>query len=185
MHVCSYLRRLMAGVFFASYGAAHAGTIRPLICGVDDPHPADIAGVYAQTDEKVGVRLAIRQDGTAALSKDVFPLRATAGGIVRMAGPIYSNDWPKDEFAFEGVSSRSGDPVTRRYKRVHSGESLEILDISDPSNPIKLSPQKPNSPFPWTTTAVVASLIVGGLVGRHYGVRSKNSHTAAQSSQAD
>ena len=99
-----------------------------------------------------------------------------------MAGPMYCNEWPRDEFAFEGFSKDAGEPVKRRYKLDYNRKSLEIVDISDPSNPIKLSPQKTDGPLPWTTTAAVASLIVGVLVGRYYGMRTKKSPAAAQPS---
>ena len=181
MHVCSYLGRLIFSVFLASYGAAYSGTIRPLICGVDDLRPADIAGVYVHTSRNGGLRLEIRADGTASLGQNVFPFRATAGGIVRMAGALHSNDWPQDEFAFEGFSPDTWESVSRRYKIAYKGEVREILDISNPSQPLSMNPERPS--FPWTTTAVVASLIVGGLVGRHYGMRSERLHIAAQSSR--
>jgi hypothetical protein len=139
-----------------------------------------IAELYEGAD---GRGRGVDRSGGSYIVDRTPPGTSLAGGIIIVGGWNTADNWPRDEFAFEGFSSHSGEPVTRRYKLAHNGESLEILDISDPTNPIKLSPQKPEGPFPWTTTAVVASLIVGGLVGRHYGMRSKKSHIAARSSQ--
>jgi hypothetical protein len=160
------------------------------------------AGIYEHSTAETYVRLQVGEGGIAELYEgaddhgrgvdrsggsyiiDGAPQGTSlAGGVILVAGWNTAENWPKDELAFEGFSSHSGEPVTRRYKLVHKGESLEILDISDPSSPITLRPQKSEGPFPWTTTAVVASLIVGSLAGRHYGMRSKKSHFATQSSQ--
>lgn len=98
-----------------------------------------------------------------------------------MAGQYYANNWPWEEFAFEGVHIISGESVSRKYNRKYIPErdQWEMLDISDPSNPIKLDPATP--PFPWTATFVVSALIVGGLVGRYSAKRNAKSKGPAAS----
>ena len=179
VRVCWFLTcaALLGGFEFAAAG----NFFGPTICDPRPPSPRDVAGIYANARAGSYSRLEIRQDGTARLDHDGPTLWATtAGGIIRMAGGPYSNDWPWDEFTFEGFASQSRDPVSRRYEKKWNRErgQLEILDITDPSNPIKLRPATP--PFPWTATFVVSALIVGGLVGGYSAKgRSTSKHSAS------
>jgi len=157
----------LAGNFLGSHG-----------CG-RYPAPSDIAGTYVHTGRNGDfIRLEIQKEGTARLDHYVFPVMGTLGGIIRMAGQYYENNWPWEEFAFEGVYVISGVSVSRRYKREYNPErdQWEILDISDPANPIKLDPATP--PFPWTATFIVSALVVGGLMGRYSAKRSSIARTS-------
>jgi hypothetical protein len=171
VRACWFLK--FAALLGGLESAAAGNLFGPTICDPRSPSPRDVAGIYANARAGSYARLEIRPDGTARLDHDGPTLWATtAGGIITMAGGPYSNDWPWDEFTFEGFSSQSRDPVTRRYKQKWNRERdrLEILDISDPSNPIKLIPEA--RPFPWTATFVVSALVVGGLMGRYLAKRS-------------
>jgi hypothetical protein len=164
------LLRLGACVaLLGSCNVAFAGNFfGPTFCGPSFPDPRDVAGVYQHRDADRYVRLEIDPYGTAELrvfgASEKIPL---AGGVVLMAGQTPSEDWPRDEFVFKGVACYSGDVISRRYKRHynHEQDRSEIVDITDPDNPINLSPEEP--PFPWTAAFVVSALIVGGLVGRY------------------
>ena len=165
----SVLLRLWACVaVLGSCGVAFAGSFGPIVCGPSFPNPRDVAGVYQHRDADRYVRLEIDPYGTAELcvfgASEEIP---RAGGVVLMVGPTPSEDWPRDEFVFKGIACYSGDAISRRYKSRYNREQdrLEIVDITDPDNPINLSPEVP--PFPWTATFVVSALIVGGLLGRY------------------
>lgn len=174
-------RRFLAyATLLSGFEIAAAGNFfGPTICNPRPASPRDVAGIYASARAGSYARLEIRPDGTARLDQDCPTLYATtASGIIRMAGGPYSSDWPWDEFTFEGFSNQSSDPVSRRYKQKWNRErgQLEILDMSDPSNPIKLMPEAP--PFPWTTTFVVSALVVGGLLGRYWAKRNNLARTS-------
>lgn len=78
----------LAGNFLGSHG-----------CG-RYPAPSDIAGTYVHTGQNGDfIRLEIQKEGTAKLDHYVFPVMGTLGGIIRMAGQCYENDWPWEEFA--------------------------------------------------------------------------------------
>jgi hypothetical protein len=162
----------------------------PIVCGPRPPHPSDIAGVYEDASAKSYVRLEVSEGGVAELYEgadergrsvdrlgrmyilDGAPFGTSlAGGVILVAGWNTADDWPRDEFVFEGFSSRTGERVTRRYKREYNREldRLEILDVSDPSNPFKLSPPTVRF-FPWTESLVVG-LVLGGLAALRFATR--------------
>lgn len=150
-----------------------------IVCGPSFPDPRDVAGVYQHRDADRYVRLEIDPYGTAELrvfgASEEIPL---AGGVVLMVGPTPSEEWPRDEFVFKGMACYSGEAISRRYKSRYNREQdrLEIVDITDPDNPINLSPEE--LPFPWTSAFVVSALIVGGLVGRYSAKRSRIARTS-------
>ena len=160
----------LAGNWFGPHG-----------CVPTFPHPSDVAGVYQHRDADRDVRLEIDPYGTAELrvfgASEEIPL--VGGGVVLMVRPTSSEDSHRDEFVFKGIACYSGDAISRRYKRRYNREQdrLEIVDITDPSNPIKLRPATP--PFPWTATFMVSALIVGGLLGRYSARRGDNTYDCA------
>lgn len=174
----SVLLRLWACVaVLGSCGMAFAGNFFGLGgCGVSFPHPRDFAGVYQYRDtDRRYVRLQIDPYGTANLH--TLGDAPSAAGVILMAGRTQMEELPHDEFVFKGVSYLDGSVLTRRYKPTWKGGRQEILDVTDPSNPIKLRPATP--PFPWTSAFVVSALIVGGLMGRYSARRGDKTHDSA------
>lgn len=180
--MCGAFRILLLAILLFSCQSAFAGSGFSIYGGPNVAYPSELAGLYVYDSAESSVTLEIRADGLAKLSEFIRGTNNTslsAGGAILRARSHPSGMLLPGEFIFQGASWMDGTLLTRRYKATRDGSKMEIIDLTDPAHPIRLSPQQGRF-FPWTVTFVLAAFVVGGLVGRYFATRPIKPKVVAQ-----